>query len=132
MHLLLLRLLWYILEATGGYQKVKKFPTSSSVHSGTTDMHQPQTRFLQGAFILVTKKKVHRMRMHVCVCDRAPMCDTMCGWMHMCLYQKKRKEKKKVPVILVCGSPQLTLSSGWGSSHTPPQPGTRREGRVSE
>lgn len=51
---------------------------------------------------------------------------------HVSLSKKKRKEKKKVPVILVCGSPQLTLSSGWGSSHTPPHPGTRREGRASE
>lgn len=34
----------------------------------------------------------------------ARMCDFMCGWMYMCFI------KKKVPVILVCGSPQLTLS----------------------
>lgn len=37
----------------------------------------------------------------------AHMCDFVCGWMHMCFYKKE----KKVPVILVCGSPQLTLSS---------------------
>lgn len=42
--------------------------------------------------------------------------------MHMCLYKKK-----KVPVISVCGSPQLTLSPVLHSSRTAPRERGKRE-----
>lgn len=44
----------------------------------------------------------------------------------MCLYKKKKK--KKVPVILVCGSPQLTLSPVLYSSRTAPRERGKRAG----
>lgn len=75
-------------------------PTSLAV-----EVHRAQTQSLLVRCYTSLQRSSSKRDLCLCECVWVTLhtCDFMCGWMHMCSY-----EKRKVPVILVCGSPQLT------------------------